>query len=155
MGVPLKPKQKADIDPNFQRQIEAQQRQAKEEGEQRVKAGQVPWNMPELAGEWRGDLFDWDGMKEPFNRDKSNEDYVAATSNPAEPGKAGDLIVTTTQIELLATMERAFRARHTARFPRMVAHATGVRRYGHGGEKGVFLQAMLDYVQGLVKQTGQ
>ena len=157
MAAPLKPEKKSDVDPNFQLQLDNQRRQAQAEGEARAYGNPVKWNMPDPLYEWDGDLFDsgFDKLGKPFQRDKANADYEAATSDPKAPGMAGDLVVTTTQIDLLATMERAFRARHGSRFPRMVAQASGVRRYGHGGEKGVFAKAMLDYVQGLLKQLGQ
>lgn len=159
MGAALKPQKKSDVDPNFQRQMESQQKQAQTEGEQRINAEQVQWNWPEKEDEdfWDGDLFDkgYAKMGKPFNRDKANEDYEAATNDPKNPGKSGDLVVTTTQIDIMATMERAFRARHSSRFPRMMAHLTGTRKYGHGHEQGIFTQSMLDYVQNLVKQVGQ
>lgn len=157
MAAALKPEKKSDIDPNFQKQLEAQQKQGQDEGTNRAKGDQVQWNMPDPLGDWDGDLFG-NGLEKlgrSFNRDKANEQYVEATSDPAKPGKVGDLVATTTQIDLLATMERAFRARHGSRFPRMVAQVLGVRAYGHGGEKGVFAQSMIDYVQGLLKETGK
>lgn len=155
MSEHVKPEKKSDIDPNFQDQMNEQQSQAKDEGENRVKQEQTQWNFPKLGDKWKGDLFDWQGMGEPFNRDQANKDYEKATKKPKKPGKTGDIVATTTQIELLATMERAFRARHCARFPRMIAHMTGIRRHGHGGDKGVFTQSFLDYVQTILKKTGQ
>ena len=37
----------------------------------------------------------------------------------------------------------------------MVSHAMGTRGYGHGGDKGVLNQSMINYVMGILKQTGQ
>lgn len=148
------PEKKSDVDPNFSRQCQAQQRQAQAEGDNRLSGEPVQWNMPERLG-WSGDLFDLEGVSEAFNRDQANQDYEKATNDVNSPGMVGDLTATLTQIDLLATMERAFRARHGSRMPRMLAHLTAVRKFGHGRENGVFTQSLLDYAQGILKQMAQ
>ena len=164
MPAPLTPQKKSDIDPNFQRQITSQQSQGLAEGKNRVQDVQCQWNMPDLTGQDESDAAQWDGnlfdsgyttLGQPFNRDVANQNYEDATSDPENPGMAGDLVVTTTQIDLMSTMERAFRARHCSRFPRMVAHSLGTRKYGHGSETGTFTQSMLNYVQSLLNQMAQ
>jgi hypothetical protein len=155
--APINAKKMSDMDPNFQSQLQAQKDQGQAEMNQRTAAGQVPWNMPSPLGDWDGDLFDegFATIGRPFNRDQANQQYIDATSDGSNPGRSGDLVATTTQVDLMATLERAFRARHCSRFPRMVAHAMGTRGYGHGGDKGVLNQSMINYVMGILKQTGQ
>ncbi len=146
------PTKKSDIDPNFEKQINARQDDAKQEERARKRNEQVHWMTPT---DWQGDPFDWNGMKAPFNRDKANSDYEAAVDDPKSPGNSGDLVATTTQIDYLACMERAFRARHTYgahQFCRPVAQSLG-RKKGHGHAKGPFKQSVLQYVRDVLKQA--
>ena len=62
------------------------------------------------------------------------------------------MVVTTTQIDYLAIMERAFRARHTMSRPRAMLHAMG-RKAGHGSNTGPLVRGVLEHVRGLVKQS--
>jgi len=113
--------------------------------------GQTGWFTP--VG-WNGDVFDYDGMHTPFNRDKANQEFTDAIANPNAPGVVGDMIVTTTQIEYLACLERAFRMRHAMPLPRLLLHAAGAAR-GNGDDKGVYSLCGLEYVRRLVKETKQ
>jgi len=144
---------KSDIDPTFEKQLTEMKDQAKDDFEQRSEGKQVQWNMPKKLG-WSGDLWDWEGMKKPFDRKFSNEKYEEACKEQMAPGRTGDLIITTTQIGLLSTMERAFRARHAYHFPRGLAQNIS-RRKGHGEDKGTFKFIMLDYVRSIIKQTSE
>ena len=76
---------KADIDPNFEDQIRTLRDQAKAEHDARIKGNQTAWMVPK-EGEWDGDLFDREGMAKAFQRDKANEDFTSATSDPLAPG---------------------------------------------------------------------
>lgn len=152
MTATARPQKKADIDPNFQKQVRKRKTDAQQEGQKRKQNEQVQVMMPEL-GDWSGDLFDWEGISKAFERKKANADYVKATSDAQNPGVTGDLVSTTTQIDYLAIMERAFRARHSSSFPRVVAHQIG-RKAGHGGSQGVFNRGALEYVNGLIRQSG-
>jgi len=142
---------KADVDPNFETQVKELQQQNQQLVPEALKGAQPKWLMPKKEG-WSGDLFDWEGMHKAFNRDKSNEDFKKAIEDAKSPGTTGDLAVTTTQIDILAVMERAFRARHTMGRPRAFAHAMA-RRKGHGNDKGPLVQCQLEYVRGLVKES--
>lgn len=147
------PSKKSDIDPNFEKQVNARQQDAKDEEPKRRQNQQVLWFKP--PG-WDGDPFNWEGMKIPFKRDKANEDYVTAVTDPKNPGNSGDLQATTTQIDYLAVMERAFRARHTYgahQYCRGTAQQLG-RKKGHGHPRGTFKQLVLEYVRGILKQAG-
>ena len=141
---------KADVDPNFTAQIVALRTQADAEQKARIKGNQVAWMVPD-KGEWSGDLFDREGMARAFQRDKANEDFVAATSDPLKPGVTGDMIVTTLMIDYLACMGRAYHARHTMRRPRAMAHAMG-RKKGHGDNNGTLTQTALEYVRSTIQQ---
>jgi hypothetical protein len=142
------PQSRADVDPNFETQLKQLQQQAQKDSTHVVTGGTVQWMMPELK-EWSGDLFDWKGMSSPFDRSVSNQAFSKAISDPANPGTTGDGVVASLQIDYLATLERAFRSRHTMRRPRAVCHAAA-RKADHGNAKGALL-ASLEYVRGLVK----
>lgn len=153
MTQTVKPTRKSDIDPNFHAQLKEQQTQAKKEYEKRNKAEQHLWLMP-VKNEWSGDLFDWDPMiKKPFKRDVANDMYEAAVKDALNPGVSGDLIITTTQIDYLAIMGRAFSARHTMRWPRAVAHSIGRRRAQGDPGLGLFMWGIYQYVKGLIEQS--
>jgi hypothetical protein len=149
----VNPEKKSDVDPNFEKQVNARKDDAKEEEPTRRQNNQVKWFYP--PG-WNGDPFDWEQMKEPFLRDKANQDFITAVRDPQNPGNSGDLIATTTQIDYLMCMERAFRARMTYTAHQMTrpnAQQIG-RKRGHGGETGTFKMLVLEYVRGVLKQAG-
>lgn len=74
-----------------------------------------------------------------YDRTDINENYADCVSDGASPGTAGDVISLKTQGDILASMERAYRARHASSV-RCMAHAAG-RRAGHGHEKGIFSES--------------
>lgn len=139
-----------DVDPVFNKQVVKLRDQAGEEHKARVATKQTAWMTPELEG-WSGDLFDCEGMSKPFDRTKANEMYEDAHKDPTAPGVAADSIVTTLQVDYLAIMERAYRARHTSRRPRMIIHAMG-RKRGHGDEAGTLTQSALEFIHNTIKQ---
>lgn len=146
------PVSKAQLDPNFEVRLRDLQKHAAAEHDARTSGdGQVRWDRP---GSYAGDLFDLKSMHEPFSRERANSDYLAAVTDPENPGTVGDVIATTTMIDYLAVMERAFRMRHTMRRPRAVALMLG-RKRGLGGERGPFIQAGVEYVRSLLKQAKQ
>jgi hypothetical protein len=145
---------KSDVDPVFEDQLNTMQDQAQQEYIDHGTNGydQTQTLMPDPK-EWSGDLFDWDNMSKPFSRKKSNDNFIEAIKKVASPGVSGDAVITTTQVEYLAIMERTFRARHTNSFPRVMAHMLG-RRRGHGDQEyGLFTKGLLQYVRGIVKQS--
>src|SRR4051812_41559396 len=115
---------KADVDPNLEAQVKALQTQAAASAPATLKGEQAKWMMPEHE-DWQGDLTDWDELGTPFDRSASNEAFVEAVKDGKNPGTTGDLVVTTLQVDYLACMERAFKARHTMSRPRALAHAMG------------------------------
>jgi hypothetical protein len=139
-------KSKADMDPNYEKRCRDLQAHAEREYQARKLGNQVPWFRP---ASWGGDPFDYDAMHPPFARDKANADFLAAVSNPADPGTTGDVELTTTEADALATMERAFRVRHTLRRPRAVAHLLS-RKQGHGDPPGPLIALYVEHVRSLL-----
>lgn len=138
---------KADMDPVFQDRVRELQENSKEEYEKRKSGQQVKWFRP---GDWDGNLLSFQAIETPFKRDRANRDFVRAVENAKSPGTTGDLVATTTMIDYLAIMERAFRMRVTMRRPRAVAHMLA-RKRGHGNDKGVFVQNALEYVRSVLE----
>lgn len=143
------PVSKADIDPVFEKRLRDIQQAAAAEHDQRSVGGQVLWDRP--TG-WAGVLTDFQAMHTAFARDKANADYLEATKDPKHPGTTGDIAATTTMIDYLATLERAFKVRHTLRRPRAMAH-TLARKYGHGHQHGPLIQSVLEHVRRTLRQA--
>jgi hypothetical protein len=152
------PTVKSKVDQNFETQIRQLRTRAEKQCEAYEKTGQTQWTMPEKqppgddAEEWDGDLFGIEGLSKPFIRTEANDDFEEAVKDADAPGVAGDLIITTLQADYMATMERAFRSRHTMRRPRTMAHMTA-RLKGHGSERGTLTQAHLEYVRNLIERA--
>src|SRR5262245_1755874 len=144
------PRSRADVDPNFESQLRHLAESAKADAEAVKAGGQPKWDMP-LLYEWSGELTGWEGRAQPFDRSKANQWFVDAVADNNKSGTVGDLAVTTTQIDYLACMERAFRMRHAMPRNRCLAHAAA-RRGGHGDpDFGVFAVCGIEYVRRLVK----
>ena len=141
----------ADVDPVFQKQLKTLQTQAAAEADARLTGSQTQWMMPEKY-EWSGDLTAIEDLSKPFSRKYSNDKALDAIKDPSKPGTVGDLIVTSTQIDYLAVMERAFRVRHGSGRIRMLLQANA-RRQGQGQDGGSLVQCPLEYVRALVKQS--
>jgi len=125
--------------------------QAKDEAKDRKQNKQVKWKMP-LKKDWDGDIFKWEKMDKPFDSKQSNDELKDVVKDPKNPGNAGDLVSTMTQIEYLAMAERAFRARHTMTFPRNIAHATA-RQNGFSKDKGPLKMSVLKYLEDISKMS--
>lgn len=140
---------KVDMDPVYQRRLEELRDAAAAEYAARAVGGRAVWLRP---GDWNGAVHDFVGMEVPFSRLAANDDFVDAVKDQNSPGVPGDLISSTTMIEYLACMERAFRLRHTMQRPRAMAHTIG-RKLGHGNNAGPFIQNALEYVRALIQQS--
>jgi len=148
--VATTPQSRANIDPNYSKQVRRLKKQAEEQEHQKRKVGdQVTYYRPEG---WNGDPFDYEGMATPFQRDQANQDMLSAIKDASAPGVTGDVVVTATMINFLSQLERAFRVRQTLRRPRAVALAVG-RQRGHGHDLGPFGQLGLEYVSGVLRQA--
>jgi len=120
----------------------------RKDAEDRVKNKAVKWLMPPLE-DWDGDLYDWSGIHSAFSSEDTNKEFLESIKAD-DPGNIGDLIMCNTQIDYLASMERAFRARHTMTFPRNVAHHCS-RKDGEGHESGPLRYGVLEYLKELKK----
>jgi hypothetical protein len=107
--------------------------------------GQRPWMIPP-KGDWDGDPLKIKDLKEPFNRDKPNEDYVEELHS--DDGATGVCQGKKVQIDYMGMMERAFRARNTTPI-RSMMHAAG-RRRAHGSKDGTHVGVVQQYVQDLL-----
>jgi hypothetical protein len=152
-------------------------KQCKEEEDPRKESRQVKWLMPPRKGPelparpkvcdgppgpsgppppppdaWKGDPFDWEKMRYPFDSIQSSSELIKRTLVPGCVGAAGDLTLAAIQVDYLNCMERAFRARHTTSFSRGVAHHS-LRRKGQGDNNGPLKYGLLDYLRDLKKVT--
>lgn len=152
MAEQITPQARADIDPIFEKQLRALAGACQRFAAFYLAGGVPQWILPDTIGGWSGDLTDHDGMAQAFNHTQSDQWYIDATSDPKNPGTTGDLIVTTTQIDELAIMRRAFLARHAYDRRRCLTLAAG-RMEGIGHVNGVLIQCGIEYVNRLVKMS--
>jgi len=146
---PPKPSPKVGLDPKFVKRMRDLKKQAREEKEKRSRGDQVKWLK---LDDWDGDIFNYEGMHEPFNREQANNEGVSAIADPKAPGTTGDVVAATIQIETLACMERSFRVRMTMRRTRALAHMLA-RKKGHADTEGVFMNNGVQYVKEIMKQA--
>jgi len=146
-----KPQSKGGVDPNFEAQVRNSRKVHEDIWKGFSKLDEWPWLIP-AKNDWKGDVRDNPGLKEPFKRDKANQDYVDAIKDPKSPGVEGDLQRSAIQVDYLAQMERAFRARHLSTRPRMLSLAMG-RIKAHGHQKGAIIQLALEFIREVDKQA--
>lgn len=142
--------QKGDIDPNVEKVIEHFRSKKEENYEKRTTNEQVPWIRP--PG-WNGDLQttdSWKAVHDAFNTDDAEEKFKAAFE-ASNPGNSSDGILLSLQIDYLAQMERAFRARVGQSLPRTLAHLS-TREKGHGQQFGALKGMALEYFKKIKKQ---
>jgi hypothetical protein len=108
-----------------------------------VMADSRDWMAPP---NWEGDVFDFIGIHEAFERKEQNEQYMEIMV--AEDGTLADTMPQKLQIDYIGMMERAFLARHSSPV-RAMMHAAG-RRKGHGEPGGVHIGGVLQYAQDLL-----
>lgn len=145
--------QKAVIDPNLQKVIEALAQLKEQAYEQRTQNDAVPWLRPPVGDEWNGALQTDDdviAIHKAFQTDEAEAKLIEAYT-PGSPGNVGDGVVLPLQIDYMMQAERAYRARTTQSFPRAVAHVAA-REKGHGQSNGVLLGQALKYFTTLLKQ---
>lgn len=144
------PVSKAQVCVNFERRVRDLKEAARLGYEaRRTGSGAPRWFRP--SG-WDGNLFDFEAMAVPFSRADANAQFVEAVGDSEAPGTSGDIVVTTTQIDYLACLERAFRVRHGLRRSRAVAHLLA-RLKAHGDDRGPLVQCALEYIRNVLKQT--
>lgn len=119
-----------NISPNFNDQVEALSSTLQGSGNAAVAPVQRGWQSPPAVagvGAWDGNPFTIDGDESigvPFYRTDLNKAYIAAitSSGGTGGGRVVDRMTTKIQVDYLAAMERAFRARHASSV-RCTAHA--------------------------------
>lgn len=141
---------KARVIAAFEKRIVDLQEHAGVEAEARKQGNPVPWFRPTGA---TVDPFDTQSLEDGFDRTEANEDFNRVV-NLADPGTTGDLIAVVTMVDYLATMQRAFRARHTASRARTAAQSAA-RKQGHGSTRGVFNQLPLEYVRNVLRRAAE
>jgi len=149
VGKRIKPISKVDVDPVFEKRTRDLQTDAAEAEPILRKGDQLPWFRPE---DWSADVFNYASPAASFDTKECEQQFIAAHKDPMKPGTTGDIITATTQIDYCDVMERALRARHLYTLPRCVALMAG-RKKGHGATKGVFADAVRNYVRRLAKQA--
>jgi len=141
------------IDDNL-RNILLHLRKLKEENAEARCRGKQVVNLRPDTTEWSGDLASRAGfvaVHKAFNVDKAEEALIRA-HNVEDPGNAGDDIALPLQIDYAAQMERAYRARATMPFPRMLAHVAG-RERGHGLPRGILAFGLLRYAESVLQRA--
>ena len=140
------------IDSNLEKLIKSIQEQKTTASTARGTGTAVPWLRPPLD-EWEGDLQSTQSlvdMHKAFNTDEAEESLIKAFTL-ATAGNSADGIVLSLQIDYASQMERAYRARHSQSFPRMVAHCEA-RELGHGQDTGAITGQTLDYFTSILQQ---
>lgn len=123
---------RASVDPVLETQLRRLRDRYKALAAGDARGADAPWIAPERR-DWSGGLGDYEGMASPFDRSAANADFARATSDPSDPGTAGDVVVSSFQAHYLACLERAYRDRHL-RGIRAAAHAAA--RAGSLGDNG-------------------
>jgi hypothetical protein len=143
---------KAVIDPNFLLLLQSLREEA-EQFTQSVRTG-LPssrFTTEKLAAvDLATPAGPHEDLAKVFELPEVNRALIAAY-RPDDSGNLGDNLVLTTQLDYVAQLERAYRARHLQSFPRMVAHAAG-RKAVQAAPRGVFTGQVQTYVAGLLRQ---
>ena len=98
---------------------------------------------------WSGDLFDLEGMSAAFDREEIHQMFRAAVKDETS-GSVGDLMAIVMQGDFIASLERAYRARHQSSV-RARAHAAA-RHRGHSHAQGVLQGGLVGYLKNILKQ---
>lgn len=99
---------------------------------------------------WDGSLFNLEDMSKAFDREAIEQDFLKVI-DPAAPGTSGDLMAISLQGDWMATMERAFRSRHSTPV-RAWFHALG-RRRGHAHVNGTLQKGLLRHVESVLQAS--
>lgn len=148
MSNPPAGQKKTDIREKFQQQMDRLIFTAEKEEKALEQEDAPDWYMPEPF-DWNGDLFNIEGIAEPFLRDDHYQDFKDVCKNAEDPGTVGDLAAIQLQGDWLACLERAFRARYKSHCRAMV-QASG-RRMGH--HKKIFEKSLKGYIERILQQA--
>lgn len=152
MGVP---ESKGRVDSTFLKLLSALQTQAEKQATAARTGAARVWQIPPSL---KTALSDIGGITKGFDRDELNKLFSSLIEDSSAMGTAGDVVGVKIQVDYVAAMERAFRARHASPL-RCLAHAAA-RRKGHGDSAGIFSDAsgvtrfVADAIQAGRGQTG-
>ncbi len=104
-----------------------------------------PWNVPDEVG----DPLQVAAVTAGFDRGEIDSNFEEIIADGSNPGTVGDTISVKVQGDVVAVMERGFRARHCT--PVRLMAMAAARRQGHGNERGVFNGGILKYAQDALK----
>lgn len=140
-----------ELEQIFTQQVEQLGHQAEQIWLDYIGTDQSEWQMPPRTDEmdWEGDPLDLPRLQEAFNRDEANQAYELLLADKENPGTTGQAAAIKLQIDYVATLERAFRTRHST-YCRAAAHAAA-RQRGQGDYSGLFRRHTLAYVQNLLR----
>jgi len=117
---------KARVHPVFTKRLDDLRANAASHVQALTGEGTRQWQVPK---DYTGDLLDVAKLHQPsFDREEINTNYKEVMQDPASPGTVGDVIGLKSQMDQVATEERAFRVRHSS-VVRSFVHAGG-RRFG-------------------------
>ena len=136
---------KGKIDDKFTATLQSLATQATTHGQAAQGAGLRSWNRPDAVT----DLLDIKGITAGFDRTAINTNYQALINDPGNPGTTGDAVSAKTQCDVVAVLERVFRARHCT--PVRLIGMMAARRAGHGNAQGVCLGGIARYVQDVLR----
>ncbi len=131
-----------DYDPGLERLLDQLRASLKDD-----KAVEAAWLMPE--GDFA--LDDWDAVGDAFDRDGLNAIVAKAVSDPKAPGGANDMIVGPLMVDILASLERAFRHRHCYDLPRCLVIDAGMAE-AQAEVTGPLGAALSQFLKNLLKQ---
>lgn len=135
------PEPKSNVGDLFTRQLTGLADYARDQAAAETGTGQAGWYRP--YG-FQHNLDELKGLDEAFSRNQHVDEFIKAVSDAKSPGTVTDVHLSQLQGDILAGMERAYRARHLTTC-RARAHAFG-RLQGHGHQFGVIRQGMLGHV---------
>lgn len=104
-----------------------------------------PWGVPDGVAS----VLDPAGITGAFDRAAIDANYDDCMTKPSAAGTVADAISLKTQGDYVATMERAFRARHCT--PVRLLGFAAARRRGHASANGVLKGGVLRYAQDVLK----
>lgn len=143
----------AKLYPQFQAHINALCAASASQFAATTLTGQRQWQLPPtcvtdaIRGSscWDGDPWSWVYMMNVWTRDEMNANYMSVIN---KKGRSGEAMVIKLQMDYLATMERAFRTRHSSSV-RSRIHAAA-RRNGHGSSAGPLKGTMIGWLSRLL-----
>lgn len=112
------------------------------------RAIDAAWTAPE--GDFS--LDDWDAIGQLFDREKLSAQVATSVSDPKNPGSIGDTTAGPLMVDILASLERAFRHRHCYDLARCIVLDDG-QVEAQSKVTGPLGASMSQYLKNLLKQA--